>query len=352
MIMQALENTIFTKVASKTLHHVQAVKYEAAEGLVADIYEQMRRDLAVAPPFTLHSPLPQVMAGVWSIMRESMIAGPVNRAYLEAVAASIAKINECPFCLELHTGLMKGASADEGVAMLLQGTERVEDPKLRSVIEWGLANRSPGSEMLRNPPFPKEEAPEYIGTAVFFHYLNRMVNVFLDKSPIFLPPGLGGLRGIIRKIFDSVIAKRIVHLTPAQGESLKFLPKANLPDDLSWADSNFAVSKAFAGLAYVIEELGQKMVPKDVRDMVHQRVQQWKGEDPGLSQSWLEEAVRPLSDSVRPTGRLTLLTALAAYRVDENIIQEFRQHSPGDDQLVGVTTWAAFTAARKIGTWL
>ena len=68
MTMQALENMIFTTIAPKTLHHVQAVKYNAAEGLVADVYEQMRRDLAVAPPFTLHSPLPQVMAGVWSIL--------------------------------------------------------------------------------------------------------------------------------------------------------------------------------------------------------------------------------------------------------------------------------------------
>lgn len=352
MIMRALENTIFTKLAPKTIHHVREVKYNAAEGLVADVYEQMRRDFAVVPPITLHSPLPQVMAGVWSIVRESMMAGPVNRAYREAVAASVAKINECPFCLEVHTGMMKGASADEGAAMLLQGTDSVENPKLHSIIEWGLANRSPGSEILRNPPFPQKEDPEYIGTAISFHYINRMVNVFLDKSPLFLPSGLGGLRGIMSKVFDSVIAKRIMHLTPSQGESLKFLPKSNLPEDLSWAASNPAVAKAFAGFASLIEDVGQKMVPKDVRDVVRQRVQQWKGEDPGLSRTWLEKAVHPLSDSIRPAGRLALLTALASYQVDENIIQEFRQHSPGDDQLVGVTAWAGFTAARKIGTWL
>jgi len=350
--MQTLENTVFKNLAPKTINHVHAVEYDAAEGMVADIYKQMQRDYAVTPPITIHSPLPQVMAGVWSVVRESMMAGPVDRAYREAVSAAVAKINECPFCLEAHTGMMKGASAGEGADMILQGTDRVEDPKMNSIIEWGAANRSPESEILRNPPFAKSEAPEYIGTAVSFHHINRMVNVFLDESPLYLPSGLGGLRGIMSKLFDSVIAKRIMQLTPSQGDSLKFLPKAVLPEDLSWAASNPAVAGAFAGFASVIEDVQQKMVPKDVRDLVHRKVDLWKGEEMGLSRSWLEEAVRPLSDLDRPVGRLALLTALASYQVDEKIIQEFRQHFPGDDYLIGVTAWASFTAARKVGTWL
>jgi hypothetical protein len=49
---------------------------------------------------------------------------------------------------------------------------------------------------------------------------------------------------------------------------------------------------------------------------------------------------------------LALLTAIAPYQVDEEVIQRFRDYYPKDDELVGALAWSSFTAARKIGTWL
>ena len=47
-----------------------------------------------------------------------------------------------------------------------------------------------------------------------------------------------------------------------------------------------------------------------------------------------------------------LLCALAPYQVDPSIIEEFRVPRPTDQDVIGVAGWAAFTAARQVGSWL
>jgi hypothetical protein len=60
----------------------------------------------------------------------------------------------------------------------------------------------------------------------------------------------------------------------------------------------------------------------------------------------------PLALPLRPTARLALLSALASYQVDQQIISAFRQYQPGDRDLVNVTAWASWVAARRIASWL
>ena len=66
----------------------------------------------------------------------------------------------------------------------------------------------------------------------------------------------------------------------------------------------------------------------------------------------MEKALAGLDDAEKPAARLTLLTALAPYQIDENTIAAFSAQQPGDDKLIAATAWASFTAARRIGTWL
>ena len=54
----------------------------------------------------------------------------------------------------------------------------------------------------------------------------------------------------------------------------------------------------------------------------------------------------------QPAGRLALLTALASQQVDEMVIQDFRKQHPEDESLIAAAAWAAFAAARKVGSWL
>jgi len=48
------------------IRHVQAVVPNAAEGLVARVYPQIKNEFgALVEPFTLHSPSPELLAGAW-----------------------------------------------------------------------------------------------------------------------------------------------------------------------------------------------------------------------------------------------------------------------------------------------
>ena len=58
------------------IRHVQAVVPNAAEGLVARVYPQIKKEFgALVEPFTLHSPSPELLAGAWGACRESLLVG-------------------------------------------------------------------------------------------------------------------------------------------------------------------------------------------------------------------------------------------------------------------------------------
>ncbi len=60
---------------AKTIQYVKPVAYGSATGLTAEVYQQLQADFLPAPLVALHAPVPEVMAGVWSLLRESLLAG-------------------------------------------------------------------------------------------------------------------------------------------------------------------------------------------------------------------------------------------------------------------------------------
>ncbi|MEK8107788.1 hypothetical protein NKG94_27185 [Micromonospora sp. M12] len=56
-----------------------------------------------------------------------------------------------------------------------------------------------------------------------------------------------------------------------------------------------------------------------------------------------------LGPADRAAARLALLTAVASYQVDEEVVGEFRRHHPDDGTLVDAAAWAAWSAAALIG---
>jgi hypothetical protein len=73
----------------------------------------------------------------------------------------------------------------------------------------------------------------------------------------------------------------------------------------------------------------------------------------GVNRSWVEAEIRPLEEGSKAVGRLAMLTALASFQVDTNVVEGSRARLYDDDEaLLGTVAWAAFAAARRIGTWL
>ncbi|BCJ66628.1 hypothetical protein [Polymorphospora rubra] len=78
----------------------------------------------------------------------------------------------------------------------------------------------------------------------------------------------------------------------------------------------------------------------------------WDGTTRPLDPSWLSGPVSGLAAADQPAGRLAMLVAFAAYRVDQPTVDAFRRTGATDADLVGLCAWAALAASRQIGARL
>jgi len=333
------------------IKYINSISPSTADGIVTEVYAQIKRDFgAVVEPFLLHSSLPKLLAGIWAACRETELLGIVPRNVKEIIASAVSQANQCPYCVDAHT-IMLNAIGEHKIAGLLSSStaSEIDDPKLRVISEWALSTRSPKSDIILSPPFSSKEAPEIIGMAVLYHYINKMVSIFLSETP--LPSNRGWLKGTLKRIagwYFSFSVKR----SKSQGESLKFLPASELPLNLIWSQDSPYVGRAFAQFYAVIDEIGKNSLADSIRDCIQKFVNAWNGEHPGMSRQWAEKAVQDLDDKLKEAGRLVLVSAIAPYQVDEQMIVRFRDIYPKDETLLGALAWGSFTVAKRIGTWL
>lgn len=335
------------------MKYISPLRRPPANTQVGRVYSQIKQEFGViADPFRLHSPVPPLLAGIWSAIRETGVAGQIPWHIKEAVAAAVSQSNECPYCVDIHAAVAS-VRADQSLADLIkQGrVAEIADPFLRAVVAWALASHTPGSASLLAPPFTPQQAPEIIGTAVAYHYINRMVQVFLPES--LLPSLLRG--GQIGSVVWGQVGKKLAQKRETArpvGASLLFLPEADLPPEMSWAAPSPTISRAFAGWAALVDQTVRDLLSPQVRQLVSDVLRAWQGEPPGFSQAWVNRAIAGLTGADRASAKLALLTALAPYQVDEEIIRAVRQYHASDAYLVGVVAWAAFEAARRVASWL
>lgn len=335
------------------MNYITPIRRPPARSLVGQVYRQIKQDMVVnADLFLLHSPAPDLLAGLWSVTRETEIVGRVPWPLKQAVAAAVSQINRCPYCVEIHTALADARMNQPLTELITQGrVAEIADPYMRAVVLWAQATRSPGSALLLAPPFSAQDAPEIMGVAVVNHYVNRMVEIFLPESllPSFVPGAWA--RRVIWNQVGRWLARRRDQAKGA-GTSLQFLPEAELPAEMAWAAPSPTMSRAFAGWAAVVNRIGTEILSPQVRTLVSDFLRTWKGEFPGSSRAWVNQAVASLPEADQAAGKLTLLTALAPFQIDEKIIEAFRAQQGTDAQLVGAVAWASFAAARTVASWL
>lgn len=339
-------------VVQRQVRYVTPVPVGSATGLVREVYRQVADESRiVVPPALLHSPMPRLLAAYWMLMREPVVAtGAVDRLAKEAVSAAVSVANICPYCVDMHsTGMYELSTEHDAEAIARDRPDGVDDPRVRRLVAWARVAHQPDQPAATLPPVARPHRAELVGVVVAMHYVNRMVNVFLPN--FLLPPRLGphGRRrlkqGIGRVLAPTLRAFR------EPGRSLPLLPEAPLPAADGWAAGNAGVAGAVARASAVFEEAGRRTVPDAVRDLVCHRLERWRGEETGLSRRWCEDLILDLPAPDRPAGRLALLTALASYQVDEDVVGAFRDRRPDDAALVATAAWASFAAARRIGRW-
>ena len=195
------------------LRQVRHVRPDVHDPRTATVREQSRRDFGMlVPPFALHLPAPDALAACWAIIAEPTHGRRVGRAAKEAVAAAVSATNACPYCVDVHTTMLHALGGRAPAAAIASGEpDTIADPDLRAVVTWARATRQPEAPILRERPFPDDHAPELIGVALAYHYINRMVNIFAAASPF--PVATPRLKPIMRRValpvFRRLLARRV-----------------------------------------------------------------------------------------------------------------------------------------------
>ncbi|MBE1487535.1 carboxymuconolactone decarboxylase family protein [Plantactinospora soyae] len=342
---------VISSVVQRQVKYVRTVPPANADGQVAAVYRQVAEEMRlVVPPVLLHSPAPEALAAYWMLMREPLLAGGVvDRLGKEAVAAAVSVANICPYCVDMHSiGIYSLATEHDAEAVADDRVDEMADPRIRDLAAWARNAHQPDEAVFRRPPFSPAERAELVGVVVGFHYLGRMVNVFLAN--FLLPPRLGPrARRRVKHGISLMLNASLREVHPA-GRSLPLLPGAPLPADAGWAVGHPEIAEAVARSFAAFERAGERALSPGVRQLVVDRLASWRGEEAGLSREWCERLVADLPVADRAAGRLALLTAFASHQVDEDTVREFRLIEPLDAALVEATAWASYAAARRIGS--
>lgn len=339
-------------VMAKQIHRIRPPTRPIVDPLTRALATQIERDFgAFVPPFALHAAAPPVLAACWTMLRESLATVHVDRRRKEAVASAVSRANACTYCVDAHTAALHALGDVTAADALAAPDGRVsETDPLAPLLAWAAATRTADDAHRHTPPFTPREAPEIVAVAFCFHYINRMVAIFLAPSP--LPFTSPRLKALTRRFLGPILTGQLQRELAA-GEALDFLPAAPLPPALAWTAGHPTLAAAFARAAATIDAAGATALAPSVRALVETRLATWRGEDMGLGRGWLGEAVAAVAEPDRPAARLALLTALAPFQVDDAIIADFRRTAGNDDAtLIAATAWASFTVALRITSWL
>ncbi len=207
-----------------SIRYIKSFRPVAAGSLSEKVLAQVRKKFgAEVEPFTLHRPVPELLAGAWMACRETLLAGKGDRDANELVATAVSTINRCPYCIDAHSIMLMEASGYDY-------TDASADPNLNTIASWASSTLTPDSPILKTPPFSDTEAPAFIGTAVFFHYINRLVTILLGNSPL---PFSSGLPKKVSLHLAAWFFGGAIRLPKAPGASLDLLTEVTSPDDLS-----------------------------------------------------------------------------------------------------------------------
>ena len=340
------------------IRYVRPIPDAEPGSLVDRVYREMDRDFGLlAPPIALAAPAPGPLAAGWLMLREGMLAdGPADRSTKEAVAAAVSLGNTCPYCVTMHTSVLRalGSGKDAG-SLARDRIAKIGDPGLRAVSAWARTGAERDAAAAHPAPFPAAWAPQLVGVAVTFHYLNRMVNVFLPDAP--LPPGVPvQALGPVTRVLSAVI-RGAAGRVAAPASSVDLLPPAEPRPDLPWAAADPVLADVFARAGAAIDLAARDAVPDSVRTLLLDRLATWDGRPPGPSRAWLGPLAAAVPAADRAAARLALLTAFAAYQVDGELIELVRTGADGgrpadDAALVALVSWSAFAAAVRAGAWL
>ncbi|MFI6925039.1 carboxymuconolactone decarboxylase family protein [Nonomuraea spiralis] len=316
--------------------YVTPVRPQDATGRVAQVYACLADDFGMArmAVFLTLSPAPAVLAGTWALLRESLLAGQGSRTGREVVALGVSLANRCPFCVAAHTTLLH-ATGDHRLAETVAAGGVPEDPGHAALLRWAQDRRAP-------VPFPAAHAPAYVGTALTFHFVNRVASALLTEN--LLPGNLQKSR-LVRSVGGRAMSRTVRRELPP-GAGLDVLDGLPATAEPAWA-AGTPVGTAYATLT-AVAGAGGELLGEAARAAVTEAVAGWDGAHPPMGGDWVSGPLAGVPVAERPGARLALLTALAPYRITDADVAAWRGAATTDEDLVRLVAFGAATAMRHV----
>ncbi len=349
LLPQTFRYWLFDTLSVKTMRYLDPVPRHKANGLVADVYDQIAEDFFVNGSLTSRSPVPNLFAAIWTLGRETVLVDDrLDRTTKEALTATLSSINDCPYCGDMMVSLVHAGDRHDDAEQILNETEEaIGDPVLRERLLWVRAVATPGAEPPASTPFSRAELPEAIGSLMALSDINRFSHIVMDGSPVSAPFGLQAVKAFALRLFGGEL--KATHTRPLRpGRALELLPAAELPDDMAWARPNPRIAQAVSRWAATVERESQAVIPERARERIHQRLQQWDGERMPISRHWVEEETEGLTGNERAIARLALVVAKASYQSDDRLIETVLRYNPEPESFLRILAWSAHTAARHV----
>ncbi len=329
----SMMSAMMERMGPSSVHVLKPVRPWRARGLARDVYRRMRKEFFVASPFVLHSPVPELLAASYVVVRETLFTGSAPRSAKEIVAWSVSQANQCPFCVGAHGAAVKATrGSDESLRVWAEASAQATRPELATL------------------PFD-EHAVEYFGTMVAFHYLNRMVSAFLDDKMMPTPDFMDGAANAMASIMMGGMVRKQRKIAP--GDGLELLPEYDEAHAWrpAWAEPVPTIADALAGWSGTIETVARERLDASLLEGLAGSIDGWQGGAPTLGLEWLD-GVRPaVSADDREVADLALITAMAPYRLDDDRIRSVLGQRLDESQTLALVAWAAQRAARRVGTW-
>ena len=349
LLPKTLRFWLFDTLSVKTMRYLQSVPRHKAHGTVTEVYDQIAEDFFVNGSLTSRSRVPELFAAIWTAGRETvLVTDQLDRTTKEALTATLSSINDCPYCGDMMVSLVHAADRHEDAARILdEKEENIADPLLRERLLWVRAVATPGAAPPTSTPFNRAQLPEAIGSLMALSDINRFSHIVMDGSPVNAPFGLQAARAFALRLFGGEL--RATHIHPLEpGRSLPLLPEAELPEDMQWARPNPRIASAVSRWAAAVERESEKVIPERTRQLVHDSLKQWQGEQMPISRNWVEQEVDGLQGNERAIARLALVVAKASYQTDDKLVAEVLEHNPEQEQFLRILAWSSFTAARYV----
>jgi hypothetical protein len=349
LLPKKLRFWLFDALSVKTMRYLESVPRHKANGIVAEVYDQIADDFFVNGSLTSRSGVSDLFAAIWTGGRETVLVDDqLDRTTKEALTATLSSINDCPYCGDMMVSLVHAAERHDDAARILdENEEHITDSLLRERLLWVRAVATPGAVPPTSTPFNRAQLPEVIGSLMALSDINRFSHIVMDGSPVNAPFGLQGMKAFALRLFGGEL--KATHSRPLEpGRALPLLPEAQLPEDMQWARSNPRIAGAVARWAAAVERESEQVIPERTRRLVHDSLKQWQGEQMPISRHWVEQEVEALQGNECAIARLALVLAKASYQTDDQLVADVLEHNPEQEQFLRILAWSTFTAARYV----